>query len=328
MKLLRAVHEGEGWHFSQVDLDQFGVHFLHFGFVGFSRDGLDQGIDLLVLVLTPVAVPVARHAHPFRAEQVADASPRHGRASAGAPHHEDVIASGQWCIRLGHDSLVDRPFGVVGRDLDTDLFAGGSHDFDCRLPVGPTVRAGRDVAQFLAVVFTPAIAIGVFHPGFIQQFLGAFIVLASPLQVLDGSLVIQGLLTGGRVHQRARHLGEGRRLVGHRVGNDGVIVNRDSNRLADRNQFQTRGFHVVEGGWEAGADAIGGLGQVGRDRQIVLQPQILDIGVELLTDIHFTGLQSGEAGRVVLEDGVRHVFRSGQLAPHRGILTPIIVIAD
>ena len=78
---------------------------------------------------------------------------------------------------------------------------------------------------------------------------------------------------------------------------------------------------------QAGANAVRGLGQVGGDGQIVLQPQVLHVGVELLADVHLTGLQRGGAGGVVLEDGVGQVLGHGQLAPHGGILPPVVVVA-
>jgi hypothetical protein len=140
-------------------------------------------------------------------------------------------------------------------------------------------------------------------------------------------MVKHRLLAGGRVHQRARHLVEGRRLVGHGIGDDGRIVHRHGDRLADADLIQAGRLQVVERGRQAGADAIGRLGQIGGDGQVLLLPQVLDVGVELLADIHLTGLQRGGAGGVVLEDRVRQVLRRGQLAPHAGILPPVVVIA-
>jgi hypothetical protein len=59
-----------------------------------------------------------------------------------------------------------------------------------------------------------------------------------------------------------------------------------------------------------------------------IQPQILNVGIELLADIHLTGFQSDETGIVVGVDGVRKVLRSGQLAPHGSILTPVVVVTN
>ena len=56
--------------------------------------------------------------------------------------------------------------------------------------------------------------------------------------------------------------------------------------------------------------------------------QKLNVGVELLADIHFTFCQSNRTGGVVLEDRMRQVLRYRQLAPHRLILAPVVVITD
>lgn len=68
MEKLRTVHEREGGDIGQVEPDQFRVVFLELVGVGFTGDRLDQGIHVRIAVLTPVAGPVARHTHPFRAE--------------------------------------------------------------------------------------------------------------------------------------------------------------------------------------------------------------------------------------------------------------------
>jgi len=57
---------------------------------------------------------------------------------------------------------------------------------------------------------------------------------------------------------------------------------------------------VVEDGREARANVIRRIGQVGGDGQVLLGPQILNIGVELLADIHIAGLQSGCTGSIIL----------------------------
>ncbi len=46
----------------------------------------------------------------------------------------------------------------------------------------------------LSIVFAPAIAIGIHNPGCIKQRLGACNIIASPLQVCNGRMIIQGLL--------------------------------------------------------------------------------------------------------------------------------------
>ncbi len=328
MERLRTIHEREGGNIGQVDLDQLSVVILQLGGIGQSGDLFDQLVRGRIAILAPVAVPVARHTDEFGAQQMADARPWLSRAGAVAPHHEDVIAGRKRRIRLGDDGLVHGPFGVVGRDVNPDLLAGGSNHFDRSLPVGPAVGAGGHVGELLAVVFTPAVAIGVLDPGIVEQFLGAFDVVAGPLQVLDGSLVVQGLFTSGRVHERARHLAEGSRLVGHGVGDDGGVVNGHGDGLADRKLVQPVGFQVVESGREAGADAVRRIGQVGGDGQPIVEPQNLNIGIELLAHIHFTLCQSNRTGRVVLEDRVRQVLRGRQLAPHALVLAPVLVITN
>src|SRR5690606_23841286 len=127
------------------------------------------------------------------------------------------ITLGQGAVRLGDDSLIDGPLGVVGRDVDADLGTGGGDYFDGGLPVGPAVGAGGDVGQIFTVVFTPAVAVGIDDTRLVQQRLGALDVVAGPLQVGYGVVVKHGLLAGGRIHQRPRKLVEGGRLVGHGV---------------------------------------------------------------------------------------------------------------
>jgi len=139
-------------------------------------------------------------------------------------------------------------------------------------------------------------------------------------------VIVHCLLTGGRVHERARDLLEGRRLIGHRVGDDGVVIHRDGDGLAHGYLIQPIGIQVVEGSGKAGADAVGRLRQVSGNRQTVALPQQVDVGVELLTDVHLALGQSHGTGRVVLEDHMRQVLRRGQLAPHGGILTPVVII--
>jgi hypothetical protein len=97
--------------------------------------------------------------------------------------------------------------------------------------------------------------------------------------------------------------------------------------LRTQSWSRARRLQVEERGRQAGADAVGRFGQVGGDGQILLQPQVLHVGVELLADIHLTGLQRSGAGGVVLEDRVRQILRRRQLAPHAGVLAPVVVIA-
>ena len=52
----------------------------------------------------------------------------------------------------------------------------------------------------LTLVLAPAIGT-FFDTGVIQEFIGACDVVARPLQVLDGSLIVQGLLASGWVHE-------------------------------------------------------------------------------------------------------------------------------
>ncbi len=72
---LRAVHECEGRNIGQVNLDQFRVSILQLGGVGFCGDRLDHLIGGRIAVLTPVAVPVARHTVEFGAHQLANTAP-------------------------------------------------------------------------------------------------------------------------------------------------------------------------------------------------------------------------------------------------------------
>src|SRR5512138_137025 len=188
------------------------------------------------------------------------------RASAVTPHHEDVIAfCRKGSIGLGNDSLVNGPLRIVGGDFDTDLLSSGGNYFNSGLPVRPAVRACGDVAKLLSVVFAPAVSIGVLDSSIVEEFLGAVNIIASPLQVSNSSLIIEGLLTRSRVHQRARNLIECCGLVGHGVGDDRRIVHRNSDSLADCDLVQTGGIQVVEGSRKTGTDAIRSLGQVGGD---------------------------------------------------------------
>src|SRR3990172_3837844 len=191
MERLGTVHEREGGNIGQVDLDQVSVGCLQLGGVGFTGDRLDYFIGSRILVAAPVAVPVVLRLSEFRADQMADTSPRLGWASAVTPHHEDIIARVRESLPIGDVGLINGPFRIVGRDFNTDVFSSGSNHFNFPLPLRPAIGAGCYVAKLFTIVFAPAISIGIFNPGIIQEFLGAFDVLASPLQVRHSRVVIQ-----------------------------------------------------------------------------------------------------------------------------------------
>ena len=141
-------------------------------------------------------------------------------------------------------------------------------------------------------------------------------------------MVIQSLFASRRVHQGAWNLFEGGRLVGHGVGNDRVIINCDGNGLSHRNLVQTVGSQVVEGGWQAGANLIRSIGQVGGDGQPIFQPPILNIVIELLAYIHLTGFKCRSSSSIIGIDHVRQVLRCRQFAPHGSILAPVVIIPN
>ena len=183
--------------------------------------------------------------------------------------------------------------------------------------------------DLLAVVLAPAVAVGVDDAGLVKKGVGAFDVIAGPLQIGHGVVVVQGLLALGGVHQRTRHVGEGGALVGHGVGDDGVIVNGHGDGLAQRGVLGQHGqVEVVPRGGHGQAHAVGRFFIVGGDRQAVFQPQVLHVADELLADVHFAGLQGVLTGGVVGVDRVGDVLRHGQLAPHGSILAPVVVVAD
>ena len=247
---LRTIHQREGGHIGQVDIDQFSVVCLNLGGIGQSGDLFDQCIRGRILVAAPVAVLVVLGLGVGRVHQLVGATPRHGRASAACRrHHEDVIAGGQRPVDV--DGLINGPFRVVGGDVDADLLTGGGNHFNGR-PASRTSHSGRWLRSEGSCLCIDASHRDLCNTGVIQQFIGAFDVVASPLQSLDGRItaVIQGLFAGGRVHQGARNLFEGGRLVGHGVGDDRVIVNRHGDGLADRNLVQTIGCQVEPGGRE------------------------------------------------------------------------------
>src|SRR3990172_11286783 len=72
MERLGTVHEREGGNIGQVDLDQLSVGCLYFGGVSHTGDRIDQLIGGRIAILTPVAIPVARHTNVFRAQHIAD----------------------------------------------------------------------------------------------------------------------------------------------------------------------------------------------------------------------------------------------------------------
>ena len=142
-------------------------------------------------------------------------------------------------------------------------------------------------------------------------------------------MVKHGLLAVGGVHHGAGHVGEGGGLVGHGLLDDGVVVHRDGDGLAQGHVVgQHRVVHVVPGGGHGQADAVGRLVHVGGHGQVLFQPQVLDVGHEDLADVDVTGAESGLCGGVVGVDGVGQILGHGQLAPQGGVLAPVIVVAD
>src|SRR5690606_31958000 len=227
--------EREGGNIGQVDFGRAGIQLNQAVAVGGVRNLSDDRVDFVIAISTPVAIPVAARSSELGAHQLANTAPWVGRASAIGPEHEDVIFG---LLAFRRDGLVNGPLGEEGGDFNTNLGASGSHNFDSSLPVGPAIGAGGVEGKVLAIQFADAVTVGINDASVVEELVGAFDIIADPLQILDSVMVVEGLLTGGRVHHGAWNLREGWGLVGHRVGDDGVIVHRDGNGLADGDILQ------------------------------------------------------------------------------------------
>ena len=322
----RTIHQGEAGHVGQVDLDQLGVQLNQLVVVGGQGDFSQDLVSLFVDVLAPVAAPVVLQANELAGQELVAAAPRHGGSSSvGGPHEDGVVGLGG----VGEAGLHDVPLRILGLDGDADLVASGGNDLHGSLPVGPAVGADSVQGDLLAVVLTPAVAVGIQQTGLVQQLVGAVDVVAGPLQVSNGLMVVQSLLAVGGVHQGAGNIGEGGRLIGHGVGNDGLVVGGHGDGLPQSGVLSDHGdVHVVPCGGHGQADAVGGFIIVGGDGQIVFQPQVLDVADELLADIDLAGLQSQLAGGVVSEDNVGQILGNRQLAPHGLVCAPVVVVTD
>ena len=142
-------------------------------------------------------------------------------------------------------------------------------------------------------------------------------------------MVIESLFACGRVHEGTGNFCKGRALVGHGIGDNGVVVNGNSDGLAQSCILGEDGHvHVVPCSGHRQADAVRSLFIVGGDGQAVFQPQILDIADELLANVNFAGLQCELAGRVIGIDRMSNILGNRQFAPHGGILAPVIIVTN
>ena len=322
----RTIHQGEAGNLGQVDLGQLGVQILQLSSVSGGGDLLDESLSLVIDVLAPVAGPVVGNTHIVLAHKLVHTAPGiGGSGSIGRPHEDGVLS----LVGIDKDGLIDGVLGIQSGDLNANVLTGSGNHFHGGLPVSPAVGANSVQGDLLTVPLTPSVAVAVHDTGFVQQSLGAFDVIACPLQIGNGVVIVQSLLTVGGVHQGAGNIGEAGGLIGHGVGDDGIVVNSHGNGLTKGGILSDNGeVHVVPCGRHGQADTIGSFVIEGGDGQAVFQPQILNVADELLANVNLASLQSDFTSGVISVDNVSQVLGNRELTPHGGVLTPVVVVTD